>query len=110
MYNTWPSIVQFLENCIPLINNTVVMWKFPEGESYKCNSDGSSLGSNDFCIRNGQGESIYAETCKTEFSSALQDDVKGFKGGLLYCLGHNLLPLIIETDLVTIKKILDGIW
>ncbi|XP_015162561.1 uncharacterized protein [Solanum tuberosum] len=110
MPNTWTSIVQFLENYTTLINNTMVRWKFPERESYKCNSDGSSLGSNAFCIKNGQGELVYVEACKTEFCSALQAKVKGFKGGLLYCLGHKLLPLTMETDSVTIKKILDGIW
>ncbi|KAH0689466.1 hypothetical protein KY289_016824 [Solanum tuberosum] len=60
MPNTWPSIVQFLENYIPLINNTMA-------------------------------------------------EVKEFKGGLLYYLGHNLLPLTMEIDSVTIK-ILDGFW
>ncbi|KAH0669205.1 hypothetical protein KY289_023698 [Solanum tuberosum] len=98
------------EDCATKLKPLLVRWKFPEGESYKCNSNGSSLSSKVLCIRNDQGELVYAKVCKTEFSSALQDEVKGFKRGLLYCLGHNLLHLTMETDSITIKKILDGIW
>jgi len=109
MPSSWPAIVQFLESYMPLIHTTVVRWKCPKRDSYKCNSDGG-LESKAFCIRDGHGDLVYAEAWKIDDYSALEAEVKGFKRGLLYCLSHNLIPLIMETDSLIIKKILDGIW
>lgn len=53
---------------------------------------------------------VYARARKLEVCSALEAETKGFKDGLLYCLSHNLFPLTMESDSLTIKKILDGTW
>lgn len=115
MPNNQPGIAQFLERYTPLISSTVVKWRCPDGVRYKCNSDDSSqlnrrVSSIAFCIRNSLRELVYARANKHDGFTTLEAEVKGFKGGFVYCLNHNLLPLIMETDSLIIKKILDGIW
>lgn len=83
--------------------------------AYKCNTDGSSqsnkcLNSKVFCVGNSQGDLVFASANKIDFCSTLETEIKGCKGGLLCCLQHNWLPLIMETDSLIIKKILYGTW
>lgn len=87
--NTWPYIVQFLESYTPLISTTVIRWKCPEGGRYKCNSDGFcqvnyGLCSKSFCIRDGQGDLVYARASKLEFCSSLEAELKVLK--MVYCI------------------------
>ncbi|XP_059290999.1 uncharacterized protein LOC132044521 [Lycium ferocissimum] len=74
----------------------LVKWTFPDRRCFKCNTDGASKGnpgpsSAAFCSRDSSGEFIYA---KRESSRVL----------------HELLPVIVETDSLTMQKVLDGIW
>lgn len=51
-----------------------------------------------FCIRDGQGELVYASANKMDFCPVLEAEVKGFKAGLLHCISHNLISLTMKTD------------
>lgn len=37
-------------------------------------------------------------------------EVKAMKAGLEYCSSNNLLPLMLETDSLSLKKIVEGLW
>ncbi|XP_049414633.1 uncharacterized protein LOC125877356 [Solanum stenotomum] len=113
--NTWPMIVKLLEEYSPLVCCRVVYWVHPPLGRYKCNTDGTSKGntgpsSTAFCIRNGDGNFIFAEASIIEACYAIVAEVKAFKAGLKYCIENDLLPIIMETNSLIIKKVLDGIW
>ncbi|KAH0685725.1 hypothetical protein KY290_017253 [Solanum tuberosum] len=91
------------------------LWKFPNEGVYKCNSDGASKGNPGpsacaFCIRNNRGEFVYAESKGLGIMSSLEAETIALRNGLEYCILHDLLPMILETDSLILKKILDGIW
>ena len=113
--NNWPMLVKFFEEYTPIIECKVVYWKVPNVGSYKCNSDKSTKvnpgpSSNAFCIRDGVGDLIYAEASRIADGSILMAKVMALRIGLEYCISHNLLPVVLETDSLTLKKVLDGIW
>ncbi|KAK4707129.1 hypothetical protein R3W88_033268 [Solanum pinnatisectum] len=90
-------------------------WTRPGMGVYKCNTDGSSkdnlnISTTAFCVRNDRGELVVAQARKLDICTALEAEVQAFKEGLTYCLNHHYIPLIMETDSLIIKKILDGIW
>ncbi|KAH0755906.1 hypothetical protein KY290_026176 [Solanum tuberosum] len=92
-----------------------VVWKLLEMGSFKCNSDGASKGnpspsSGAFCIRNGEGNLFYAEVGRLFDGSNLVAEVVALRLGLEYCVQHNLLPVTLETDSLSLKNILDGSW
>ncbi|KAH0764524.1 hypothetical protein KY285_000395 [Solanum tuberosum] len=111
----WPMLVKVLEDYKPLISSKVVTWECPSEGKFKCNSDGTfkhmlGVSSIAFCIRNHYGDFIFAETRKVELSSALEAEVRALGVGLIYCINHNIFPLILETDSLVTKKVLDGVW
>ncbi|XP_049352605.1 uncharacterized protein LOC125817063 [Solanum verrucosum] len=83
--------------------------------SFKCNFDGASKGNPDpssgpFCIRNREGNLIYAEVRRLFDGINLVAEVVALRLGLEFCVQHNLLPVILEIDSLSLKNILDGIW
>ncbi|KAH0776320.1 hypothetical protein KY290_007731 [Solanum tuberosum] len=83
--------------------------------SFKCNSNGASKGnpgpsSGVFCIGNGEGNLIYAEVRRLFDGTNLVAEVVALRLGLEYCVQHNLLLVTLETDSLSLKNILDGIW
>ncbi|KAH0771764.1 hypothetical protein KY290_015745 [Solanum tuberosum] len=112
---SWPLIVRFLEAYSPILTSRVIRWRCPEESTFKCNTDGSSrpvLGTSAmaFCVRNHQGYLMYAKAKSISLCTALEAETKAFSRGILYCLEHNFMPLVMETDSLIIKKVLDGIW
>jgi len=61
-------------------------------------------------VRNSNGDLVYAETENVELCSILEAEVGAFKEGLQYCVNNNLMPLIIDTYSLILKKIIDEIW
>ncbi|KAH0655387.1 hypothetical protein KY285_030269 [Solanum tuberosum] len=99
----------------PMLTSRVIRWRCPEEGTFKCNTDGSSrpvLGTSAmaFCVRNHQGCLLYAEAKSISLCTALEAETKAFNSDILYCLEHNLMPLVMDTDSLIIKKVLDGIW
>ncbi|KAH0635770.1 hypothetical protein KY289_035685 [Solanum tuberosum] len=83
--------------------------------SFKCNFDGASKGnpglsSRPFCIRNREENLIYAEIRRLFDGSNLVAEVVALRLGLEFCVQHNLLPVILEIESLSLKNILDGIW
>lgn len=63
-----------------------------------------------FCIRDEEGKMIYAESRVMEKISVIEVEIKALRMGIEYCIEHDLVPLIIETDSLMAQKILCGIW
>ncbi|KAK4711125.1 hypothetical protein R3W88_005638 [Solanum pinnatisectum] len=92
----WAMMVHFFEN-------------YKSGV-YKCNSDGASNGnpgpsSGGFCIRNWEGEFIYAATQELGVKTSLEAEVIALKRGLQFCVSNNLLPETPWSVSLMIKKI-----
>lgn len=68
------------------------------------------LSSKAFSVRNSNGDLVYTETESVMLCSALEADVRAFKEGLQYCVSHNLLPLIMETESLILKKVIEEKW
>ncbi|KAH0711960.1 hypothetical protein KY289_007919 [Solanum tuberosum] len=113
--NNWPELVRYLIGYTPRIGCKVVYWKLPRHNTFKCNTDDSSKGnpgpsSSAFCIRDDQGNLVYAEGNMIGLSNNLIAEVVAIRLGLEYCRIHNLLPLILETDSLAAMKMIEGAW
>lgn len=113
--NSWPMIVMFLEAYKPWIKCKVIRWKFPMEYRFKCNSDGDfkgnqEIGAGAFCIRDITGKLMYAEVQRIYGVSSLRIEAVALRIDLEYCVEHNFLPVTLETNSLTLKKVLDGIW
>ncbi|XP_060211883.1 uncharacterized protein LOC132639457 [Lycium barbarum] len=111
----WPFFVQYLENLRMTFTHKKVTWVPPERGRYKCNTDGASRGnpgisSAAFCIRDQNGDLVYAAGKRLEDTTNVIAEAVAIEDGIQYCVDHQLLPLIVETDSLTMQKILDGIW
>lgn len=105
--------MHFLEGYTPLMKIKIVKWMWPSRGKFKCNIDGDvrdRIESLTFCIRNEDGEMIYAETKLMENISAIKVELKAIRIGMDYCLSNHLVPLIVETDYLMAQKVLNGIW
>ncbi|XP_059311946.1 putative ribonuclease H protein At1g65750 [Lycium ferocissimum] len=107
----WHHTVQFFEDYQPTIVYKVIRWMRPAAGWYKCNTDGAAKGnpglsSAAFCIRNEEGDVVYAAVKKLQDGSNLVAEVEAIRMGLKYCLNKQLFPLIMETDSMAMKMIL----
>ncbi|KAH0669638.1 hypothetical protein KY289_024131 [Solanum tuberosum] len=99
----------------PEIGCKVVHWKHPSEGSFKCNTYGACKGNpgpsfGAYCVRDAAGRFIYAKAKRVGYGTNLVAELKAFRLGLEYCTSQNLLPLTMETDSLSVKKILDGLW
>ncbi|XP_070049716.1 uncharacterized protein [Nicotiana tomentosiformis] len=87
--------------------------KLPFHGWYKCNTDGasksnpgpSSLG---FCVRDDEGDVVYAWAVDLGLTTNVVAEAKAILQGLEYCVEHDLHPLILETDSLVMKKVIEG--
>ncbi|KAH0720359.1 hypothetical protein KY285_005160 [Solanum tuberosum] len=63
-----------------------------------------------FCIRNDQGDLIYAEGKRIGIANNLVAEVVAWRMGKEYCRVNNLFPLTLETDSQAFKNMIDGSW
>ncbi|XP_060202517.1 uncharacterized protein LOC132630953 [Lycium barbarum] len=63
-----------------------------------------------FCIRNEVGDFQYAAARRISDGSNLIAEARALHEGLKYCVTHSLLPMVLETDSMTMKMILTGQW
>ncbi|XP_075097910.1 uncharacterized protein LOC142175230 [Nicotiana tabacum] len=111
----WPDLIKFLEVYKPYVVTKRVIWQFPFGSFFKCNRDGASRGnpgpsSYSFCVRDCHGDLVYARANKIGETTNIVAEAKAIAEGLAYCVEKQLYPLIIETDSLTMKKIIEGEW
>lgn len=82
-------------------------WAYPSREVFKCNNDGFNrdhltLSSKALCVGDSSGDLIYANT-----ESVQEAKVRAFKEGLHFCVQNNLFPLVMKTDSLIMKNIID---
>ncbi|XP_060183039.1 uncharacterized protein LOC132612993 [Lycium barbarum] len=101
--NSWPQLVQHLEQYRPHIQYILVQWISPPAGWYKCNSDGASRGnpgpSASACfVRNHKREFIHATGSRISDTTCLCAEAKAMHDGIIFCITQQYLPLILETD------------
>lgn len=62
-----------------------------------------------FCVRNRDGDLIFAKTRILKDLSVIVSKIKAIKVGLNYCIQYSLFPIIIETNSLTAQKVLNRI-
>uniref|UniRef100_A0A1U7WSS4 Uncharacterized protein LOC104226894 n=1 Tax=Nicotiana sylvestris TaxID=4096 RepID=A0A1U7WSS4_NICSY len=97
----------------PVIVTKRVIWQLPFTGLYKCNTDGASRGnpgpsSYGFCVRNEERDLVCAKAQHLEEMTNIVVEVKAIEEGLSYCVAHDLHPLLLETDSLGIKNVIDG--
>lgn len=86
----------------------------PNRDRFKCNIDGTSKGNSGissiaYCVRNNNGDLIYAAAKVISNTSSIVAEAKAMQAGVQYCTEHNLMPVIMETDSLILKNVIDGI-
>ncbi|WMV41314.1 hypothetical protein MTR67_034699 [Solanum verrucosum] len=108
-------LVKFMKEYTPSIVTKVVIWRKPELGSYKCNTNGVSKGnprptSSGFCVRDSSGNFIYAESSRLLDGNDLIAEAKELVVGLEFCILTHYTQVEMETDSLTMKNVLKGIW
>ncbi|XP_059315633.1 uncharacterized protein LOC132066321 [Lycium ferocissimum] len=111
----WPELVAFLEGYKPILITKTIYWRLPDERWYKCNIDRASKGNHGpssygFFVRDWQGNLIYAECKELGINSNVFAEARAMMKGLLHCVTQELHPLILETDSLLIKNVVDGVW
>ncbi|XP_075095079.1 uncharacterized protein LOC142173397 [Nicotiana tabacum] len=109
----WPDMIQYFEGYKPTLTTTRVTWQLPFHGWYKCNTDGASKGnpapsSLGFCMRDDKGDVVYARAVDLGVTTNVVAEAKAILQGLEYCVEHDLHPLILETDSLVMKKVIEG--
>ncbi|XP_060190754.1 uncharacterized protein LOC132620045 [Lycium barbarum] len=89
----WHDILKILEQFVPKLQVTKVMWKFPPRGVWKCNTDGETREAR------RMGECTNTES---EAQALLQ--------AARYCLSKHVYSFILETASLLLKNILDREW
>jgi len=63
-----------------------------------------------FCVQNDQGDLIHAEGKIIGVSNNLVAEIVALRLGLEFCKNKNLFPLVMETDSLASKNMIDGLW
>ncbi|XP_060216759.1 uncharacterized protein LOC132644200 [Lycium barbarum] len=82
---------------------------------FKCNTDGASRGnpglsSAAFCIRDEVGNLIYAGARRIADTTNITAESVAILDGIEYCIKNNLVPVMIESDSLSMINIIQGIW
>ncbi|XP_060177843.1 uncharacterized protein LOC132607783 [Lycium barbarum] len=89
-----PQILQVFEAYRPRIVSKMVKWEFPMPGWFKCNSVGASR-----VISSLQQQEGYQMA-----------EARALHKGLKYCVTNSLLPMVMETDSMTMEMVLNGQW
>ncbi|XP_060182250.1 uncharacterized protein LOC132611910 [Lycium barbarum] len=82
---------------------------------WKCNTDGATRGNPgrsayDFCVRNSDGDLVYAKAKEIEETTNTVSEAKALLGAARFCLAKHVYSFILEIDSLLLKKILDREW
>ncbi|XP_060177886.1 uncharacterized protein LOC132607825 [Lycium barbarum] len=108
-------MVQFFEGYKPTVICRIIEWRRPAPGIYKCNTNGAAKGnpgpsSAAFCIRNKRGDLVYAAAKTLADGTNIMAEAEAIRLGLRHCVVKQLFPVIIETDSMTMKMILNDEW
>ncbi|XP_060182325.1 uncharacterized protein LOC132611987 [Lycium barbarum] len=82
---------------------------------FKCNTDGASRGnpglsSAAFCIRDEVGNLIYAGVRRISDTTNITAESIAILDGIEFCIKNDLVPVMIESDYLSMINIIQGIW
>ncbi|XP_059306402.1 uncharacterized protein LOC132057820 [Lycium ferocissimum] len=102
-----------IETYRPYIVSKIVRWNLPMPSWFNCNSDGASRGnpgpsSVAFCIRDSEGDLVHTAARRISYESNLVAEAMALQEGIKYCVTNDLLPVILETNSMTLEMILTG--
>lgn len=92
-----------------------VMWKLPENGWVKYNTDGASSGipgvnSYAFCLRNEEGDLIYAKGTKIKDTSNVEAEAYAILKAAIHVDQTHKRKVIIQTDSLLMQKVLIREW
>ncbi|MCD9638377.1 hypothetical protein HAX54_022316 [Datura stramonium] len=113
MPSQWKLIVRLLETFKPHIRSQVVIWRKPNRNWFKCNIDGACRGNPEegtdaYCIKDEKGDFIHVEARRLGIISSLSAEATTIERGIEHYVGHNRLPVLIESDSLVMINILEG--
>lgn len=81
----------------------------------KCNTNGTSKGnrgksSYGFCLRNGQGDLVYAEVDSLWLATNMVVDAIAIWKALQFCKTDNMHNIVVETNSFSLVKMIRGEW
>ncbi|XP_075084894.1 uncharacterized protein LOC142168132 [Nicotiana tabacum] len=108
-------MICYFEAYKPVLLTKRVTWQLPDARWYKSDTDGASKGnpgpsSNGFCVRNEVGDLMYTKADNIGVTTNVVAEAKAILQGLEYCVTHDLHPLILETNSLVLKKVIEGKW
>lgn len=111
----WPYMIQFFEGYRPYVVTKTITWQLSYEGWFKCNTDGVSRGnpgprSYGFYVRDHVGDLLYVEASEIGEVTNIVAEAKVIVQGLAYCVERLLHPLIMETDSLVMRKIIDEEW
>ncbi|XP_060170595.1 uncharacterized protein LOC132601532 [Lycium barbarum] len=109
----WPKLVKYLEDYRPRIAYKMVQWQFPDAGWFKCNTDGASRGnprlsSTAFCSRDEVGNLIYAGARRIGDTTNITAESVAILDGIEFCIKNDLVPVMIESDSLSMINIIQG--
>nr|XP_016446919.1 PREDICTED: 14.7 kDa ribonuclease H-like protein [Nicotiana tabacum] len=108
-------MIEVFEEYRPILITRKVTWQMPYGGWYKCNTDGASKGnpghsSIEIYVRDDACDLIHARAVEVGITTNVVAKAKAILEGLEYCVEQDLHPLILETDSLVLKKVIEGEW
>ncbi|WMV49324.1 hypothetical protein MTR67_042709 [Solanum verrucosum] len=112
---SWREVIFRLTQYKPKIHVLSVTWTPPEDHQVKCSTDGASRGnpgmsSIGFCIRDTRGDLIYALAKGIGIATNIEAETIAIFYGLRECKSRRFPNVIIETDSLSLKKIIQKAW
>lgn len=109
----WPGMLKDLERYQSRVKVIKVIWEFPPPVWVKYNTDdpsreNSGPSSFTFCIRNKEGDLIYAKEAKMKDTTNILTEATTMLEASMHCsqVGYDLV--IFQTDFLLIQKVLIG--
>nr|XP_009765020.1 PREDICTED: uncharacterized protein LOC104216622 [Nicotiana sylvestris] len=111
----WPKMIRLFEGYKPIVVTIRVTWQLPYKGWFKCNTDGASRGypgpsSYGFCVQDHAGDLVFAKMKEIGETTNIVAKAKVLVEGLTYYVERQFHPLIMETDSLVLRKIINGEW
>ncbi|XP_075083282.1 uncharacterized protein LOC142167029 [Nicotiana tabacum] len=106
-------VIHEMNKTLQYLARVRVTWQLPYEGWFKCNTDGASRGnlgtsSYGFCMRDCAGNVVYAKAEVIGETTNIVAEAEAILEWLVYCVERWLHPLIMETDSMVMRKIIDG--
>lgn len=111
----WPDQIEMLENYMPKLKVTKVLWECPSPRWVKVNIDGASRGnpgrsSIGFVLRNEEGDVLYARGKEVQEGTNSESEARAMLEALRYCVEHDFILIELHKDSMLIKNVMTGEW